>query len=131
MPASKNTTAPKKPRPVSAKSAASKADKPELKPLDEHLAELLSPALNRNRPKPIEAAPQPAKGAKAKGARPKGGFGEAPQAGYAIADAAEVDPRLAQALGLAAPEDGPAPAGVEDTASLATEGVSATMAALE
>ena len=44
--------APKKPR-----SASAKADKPELKPLDEHLAELLNPALNRNRPKPVENRP--------------------------------------------------------------------------
>ncbi|GLS44084.1 excinuclease ABC subunit UvrB [Methylobacterium brachythecii] len=124
--------APKKPR-----SASAKADKPELKPLDEHLAELLNPALNRNRPKPIEPRPAepPAKrgrGGHARASKTKGGgFGEAPQAGFAIGDMAEVDPRLAQALGLAAPEDGAAAVEVEEPQSLATEGVSATVEALE
>jgi len=114
---------PKKPR-----SASGKAEKPELKPLDEHLAALLSPALNRERVK-AEAPAKPAKGRK----RAENGFAEAPQSGYAIGDAAEVDPRLAQALGLAAPEDGPLPAGAPDPepVSLASEGVSATVEALE
>jgi len=123
--------APKKPRPDTGK-----ASKPELKPLDEHLAALLSPALNRNRiadPAPARPAPDrtPEKSRGRPRKEPAKGFGEAPQSGFAVGDAADVDPRLAQALGLAAPEDGPAPAGEEDTASLATDGVSATMAALE
>ncbi len=51
-----------------------------------------------------------------RGARPKrpepGGMSEAPQAGFMHAEAADVDPRLAQALGLRPPEDGPAPEGL-------------------
>ena len=114
---------PKKPRPSSGK-----AEKPELKPLDEHLAALLSPALNRDRITPT------AKGADKRG---KGGgapgFGEAPQAGFAIADTAEVDPRLAQALGLSNVGDGTEAAGEpeREESSLASDGVSATVQALE
>ncbi|MBA9069064.1 excinuclease ABC subunit B [Methylobacterium sp. RAS18] len=117
-----------------------KADRPELMPLDEHLAALLNPALNRNRLKAVEPVPEPPQ----KGRGPKGeakaykkiaqdGFAEAPQAGFAIGDAADVDPRLAQALGLVPPDDGPAPetAPEAETPSLATEGVSATVEALE
>ena len=117
-----------------------KADRPELMPLDEHLAALLNPALNRNRLKAVEPVPEPPR----KGRGPKGeakaykkiaqdGFAEAPQAGFAIGDAADVDPRLAQALGLVPPDDGPAPETAPDaeTPSLATEGVSATVEALE
>ena len=55
------------------------------------------------------------------------GFGEAPQAGYAIGDAADVDPRLAQALGLTPPEDGPAPEAPTCRISLGDGGVSATV----
>ena len=51
--------------------------------LDEHLAALLSPALNRERVK-AEAPAKPAKGRK----RAENGFAEAPQSGYAIGDAA-------------------------------------------
>ena len=120
--------APKKPR-----ASSGKAEKPELKPLDEHLAELLNPALNRNRPK---AAATPAAEPARKSGRSKkdAGFGEAPQAGFAIGDTTDVDPRLAQALGLRAPEDGPLPATAgedEEAPSLASEGVSATVEALE
>ncbi|MFG5120337.1 excinuclease ABC subunit UvrB [Methylorubrum sp. POS3] len=146
--------APKKPR-----AAPARADKPELKPLDEHLAALLSPALNRERLRMPEPAPEPPRKergrtgvakahakANAKGrAKSEGtgeataakriaqdGFAEAPQAGFALGDAADVDPRLAQALGLIPPDDGPAPGnGPEETPSLATEGVSATVEALE
>ncbi|MFF8803313.1 MULTISPECIES: excinuclease ABC subunit UvrB [unclassified Methylobacterium] len=119
---------------------AAKADRPELMPLDEHLAALLNPALNRNRPKAVEPVPEPPrKGRGQKGAAKayktiaQDGFAEAPQAGFAIGDAADVDPRLAQALGLIPPDDGPAPeaAPQDDTPSLATEGVSATVEALE
>lgn len=119
-----------------------KADRPELMPLDEHLAALLNPALNRNRPKAIEPVPPPEparKGRSAKGEAKaykkiaQDGFAEAPQAGFAIGDAADVDPRLAQALGLVPPDDGPAPEAAPDAEapSLATEGVSATVEALE
>jgi len=141
--------APKKSRPVSASSA--KASKPELKPLDTYLAELLNPALNRNRPAPIEAPPEPqARPGKPKGRSAKGvngaetakaatrraeiardGFAEAPQAGFALGDAADVDPRLAQALGLTPPEDGPAPEGAELPDPGGDGGASATVTALE
>ena len=116
--------------------SSAKASKPELKPLDEHLAALLSPALNRNRLPVVEnpAPPAPPKkpGRPKKAASPPGGFGEAPQAGFTLGDAAEVDPRLAQALGITPPEDGPAPEALanEDEGSLATDGVSATVDAL-
>ncbi|MGY6285374.1 excinuclease ABC subunit UvrB [Methylorubrum extorquens] len=117
-----------------------KADRPELMPLDEHLAALLNPALNRNRLKAVEPEPEtPRKGRGQKGEAKaykkiaQDGFAEAPQAGFAIGDAADVDPRLAQALGLVPPDDGPAPETAPDaeTPSLATEGVSATVEALE
>ena len=88
--------------------SAGKAAKPELKPLDSYLADLLNPAINRER----EAAE---------------GFGERAQASYAAGDVAAIDPALAQALG----HDGPGPG--EDAAeetSLATDGVSATVTAL-
>jgi excinuclease ABC subunit B len=106
-----------------------KADKPELQPLDPFLAELLNPALNRNRlPEPAAPAKRGRKG-KASAAS---GFGEAPQAGFTVAPGAEVDPRLAQALGMTPPEDGPAPEGAPDTAPLDPPGgASATVTALE
>ncbi len=114
------------------RASSAKASKPELKPLDEHLAALLSPALNRNRLPPVENAPVPAvkkSGRAKKAAMPPTGFGEAPQAGFTVSDAAEIDPRLAQALGLNPPEDGPLPEALvnADDASLATDGVSATV----
>ncbi|MGW9817989.1 excinuclease ABC subunit B [Methylorubrum extorquens] len=117
-----------------------KADRPELMPLDEHLAALLNPALNRNRLKAVEPVPEPPRKGRGQKGEAKAyrkiaqdGFAEAPQAGFAIGDAADVDPRLAQALGLVPPDDGPAPetAPDADTPSLATEGVSATVEALE
>ncbi|MFJ7437232.1 excinuclease ABC subunit UvrB [Methylorubrum thiocyanatum] len=131
----------KAPAKLTSKTTA-KADRPELMPLDEHLAALLNPALNRNRPKAIEPVPPPEparKGRSAKGEAKaykkiaQDGFAEAPQAGFAIGDAADVDPRLAQALGLVPPDDGPAPEAAPDAEapSLATEGVSATVEALE
>ncbi|WP_207181953.1 excinuclease ABC subunit UvrB [Methylobacterium indicum] len=146
--------APKKLRP-----STGKASKPELKPLDPFLAELLNPALNRDRlpvvePPPPEppkrgrprkdaAAAKPAPGpvSEAKPARrtkraetsAPDGFGEAPQAAFAHGTAADVDPRLAQALGLREPEAAggldPSEA-VEERGSLAAEGVSATVDAL-
>ena len=121
---------------------SAKADRPELIPLDEHLAALLNPALNRNRPKVVEPVPRPEPARKGRGSNGEAkaykkiaqdGFAEAPQAGFAIGDPADVDPRLAQALGLVPPDDGPAPEAAPETdaPSLATEGVSATVEALE
>ena len=117
-----------------------KADRPELMPLDEHLAALLNPALNRNRLKAVEPVPEPPRKGRGQKGEAKAykkiaqdGFAEAPQAGFAIGDAADVDPRLAQALGLVPPDDSPAPETAPDAEapSLATEGVSATVEALE
>jgi excinuclease ABC subunit B len=70
--------APKKP-----KLSTGKASKPELKPLDSHLAELLSPAVNRDR----KAAE---------------GFAERAQASFAASDLSDVDPALAEKFDLAA-----------------------------
>ena len=67
-----------------------KASKPELKPLDEHLAALLSPAINRER----------------ESAR---GFGEAPQAGFDAGDVTPADPKLARSLGLGRPRQAEPP----------------------
>ena len=74
---------PKKP-----KLSTGKATKPELKPLDEHLAALLNPALNRER----EA---------------EAGFAERAQEVYVHGEATDVDPGLAKKLGLRGPDDGP------------------------
>ncbi len=113
-----------------------KAERPELKPLDPYLAELLNPALNRDRlaaAEPERPRPgTPKGGRKVKGDRPVGepaatGFSEAPQASFAHGTAADVDPRLARQLGLAAPE-GPEPETGE--ALTAGDGVSATVDAL-
>ncbi|MDP4024567.1 excinuclease ABC subunit UvrB [Methylobacterium sp. NEAU 140] len=120
--------APKKPR-----VAPAKADKPELQPLDAHLAALLNPALNRNRPapeRPGKPAGKPKKAATRRSEIARDGFGEAPQAGYAVGDAA-IDPRLAQALGLTPPEDGPASEAQAAPETVGVEGASATVAALE
>ena len=78
---------PKKP-----KLSTGKATKPELKPLDTYLADLLNPAINRER----ERFPSPA-----------AGFAEQPQATYAHGEVTDVDPALAKKLGLKGPEDGP------------------------
>jgi excinuclease ABC subunit B len=102
-------TPPKTPR-----AKAPKAQKPELKPLDSYLADLLNPAINRER----DAAE---------------GFAERQQDSYAAGTVTEVEPGLAQKLGLRAPEDGPGPGeagGQPDDGSLATDGVSATVASL-
>ncbi len=95
---------PKKPR-----LSTGKASKPELKPLDEHLAALLNPALNRER-----AATQ--------------GFGERPQAAY-DAEVTTVDPALAKRLGLRGPDAGPD--GAEEAGDLAPEGESGVSATVE
>ena len=146
--------APKKSRAASVTASSAKASKPELKPLDTYLAALLNPALNRNRPAPIEPPPEAnARPGKPKGRPAKGsakgpetsptkaatrraeiardGFAEAPQAGYALGDAADVDPRLAQALGLTPPEDGPVPEGAGLPDPGGDDGASATVSALE
>jgi excinuclease ABC subunit B len=134
--------APKKPRAASVTTSSAKASKPELKPLDTYLAELLNPALNRNRPALAEApSEKPARPGAPKAGRGKAaarraeiardGFAEAPQAGYALGDAADVDPRLAQALGLTPPEDGPAPEGAALPDPGGDGGASATVTALE
>jgi excinuclease ABC subunit B len=98
---------PKKP-----KLSTGKATKPELKPLDPYLADLLNPAVNRERE---EAA----------------GFAERAQAAYAQGKVEDVDPALAKKLGLRGADDGPDVG--EDSAdgtSLAADGVSATVQAL-
>ncbi len=74
---------PKKP-----KLSTGKASKPELKPLDPYLAELLNPAVNRER----EAAE---------------GFAERAQETFIHGDITDVDPALAKKLGLKGPDDGP------------------------
>jgi excinuclease ABC subunit B len=106
---------PKKP-----KLSTGKASKPELKPLDSHLADLLNPAINRER-----AAAE--------------GFGERAQENFAHGDLSDVDPALARKLGLRGPDDGPesgsdpAPDPGPDSeadGALPGDGVSATVQAL-
>jgi excinuclease ABC subunit B len=89
-----------------------KASKPEPKPLDTYLADLLNPAINRER----QAAE---------------GFGERAQETYAHGAVTDVDPALAEKLGLRGPEDGPDVA--PELGELAPDGVggvSATVASL-
>ncbi len=77
-----------------------KASKPDLKPLDEHLAALLNPALTTER-----QAKASARAGKLSGRTE--GFDEAPQAGYS-ADVSVRDPKLKAALGLPEiPPEGP------------------------
>ena len=96
---------PKKP-----KLSTGKASKPELKPLDPYLADLLNPAVNRER----EAAK---------------GFAERAQETFIHGDIADVDPALAKKLGLKGPDDGPDVA--EELGDLSPgSGVSATVDAL-
>lgn len=93
------------------KPTRSKASKPDLQPLDPHLAELLNPALNRER--------NAREKLKKDGAKLEG-LGEAPQASFDSGQkvsAAKVDPALARKFGLTVGEDVGA-------------GVSATVAAL-
>ncbi|MGA8602525.1 MAG: hypothetical protein WB663_14175, partial [Beijerinckiaceae bacterium] len=64
----------------------SKAAKPVVKPLGEHLAALLNPALSEENRSDAYPTPQ--------------GFGEAPQAGFDSGPVTGLDPRLAKNLGL-------------------------------
>jgi excinuclease ABC subunit B len=68
---------PKKSPSKSARTPRSRASKPEVKPLGQHLASLLNPSLNE-----------------------KSGFGEASQASFDAGDITGVDPNLARKLGL-------------------------------
>src|SRR3954471_13592486 len=77
-----------KPAPKRAKLSTGKASRPALTPLDTYLADLLSPAVNRER---ADAA----------------GFAERAQATFAHGDVSDVDPALAKRLGLTGPDDGP------------------------
>jgi excinuclease ABC subunit B len=96
--------APKKP-----KLSTGKASKPELKPLDSYLADLLNPAVNRDREKAE-------------------GFAERAQESFAHGEVTDIDPALAKRLGMKGPDDGPdvAPELGEDDGS----GFSATVQAL-
>ncbi|KAB0267119.1 excinuclease ABC subunit UvrB, partial [Microvirga brassicacearum] len=98
---------PKKP-----KLSTGKASKPELKPLDTYLSDLLSPAVNRER----KAAE---------------GFAERAQESYIHGEATDVEPALAKKLGLRGSDDGPdvAPE-LGENAPLDVNGVSATVDAL-
>jgi excinuclease ABC subunit B len=78
-------TSPGKPR----ARAHPRASKPILQPLDEHLAALLNPALNRER-------------------ADMAGFAERAQAQFDAGAATELDPALAASLGLDAPSPSPA-----------------------
>ena len=112
MPKAPKTSAPKTSAPKKIKLSTGKATKPELKPLDEHLAALLNPALNRER----EA---------------EAGFAERAQETYVHGGVTDVDPALAEKLGLKGPEDGPDVADeLGDLAPLGESGVSATVQAL-
>ncbi|KPQ09862.1 MAG: excinuclease ABC subunit UvrB [Saliniramus fredricksonii] len=79
-PARKAPKAPAKSPAKSGKAPASKASKPELKPLDAHLAELLNPALNKPH---VSAYDLP-------GGKAPGAMEEAPQAGFAAGDSTPV-----------------------------------------
>ncbi|HEY8564999.1 MAG TPA: excinuclease ABC subunit UvrB [Beijerinckiaceae bacterium] len=113
--------------PKTPKLSTGKASKPELKPLDPYLAELLNPAINRERERDEKRAKRLVK--ERDDFAKRVGFEERPQESYAHGAVTDVDPALAQKLGLRAPEDGPSPAETEDT-SLAADGVSATVEAL-
>ncbi|HEV2558284.1 MAG TPA: excinuclease ABC subunit UvrB [Microvirga sp.] len=99
--------------PKQAKLSTGKASKPELKPLDTYLADLLNPAVNRER----EEAQ---------------GFAERAQETFAHGQVTDVDPALAKKLGLKGADDGPDEAQdtPDDGASFAADGVSATVDAL-
>jgi excinuclease ABC subunit B len=99
--------APKKP-----KLSTGKASKPELKPLDPYLAELLNPAVNRER----EDAE---------------GFAERAQERFVHGAVTDVDPALAKKLGLEGLDNGPdTPEDSVVDGTMAADGVSATVQAL-
>jgi excinuclease ABC subunit B len=106
MPRPPETSEPKK---KGRAKAAAKNSKPELKPLDAHLAALLNPAINRER----EAA---------------SGFAEAAPESFVHGTASDIEPGLAKALGMRGQDDGPDRA--EDVGEDGVSGVSATVAAL-
>ena len=125
--------------------AEPKSTKPELKPLDQYLAELLSPAVAREGAQP-DAYPVAPSEAAPKGRRkqasgrptagPKGrtsaGFAERPQAAFEGGPVDGLDPALAETLGLTAlqpPEPGQEPA-PEETVLPSSSGISATVSAL-
>src|SRR5215207_10349556 len=119
------------PKPKKPRLSTGKASKPELKPLDPFLADLLNPALNREREREERAARKRGSNTGLNGdARPSSGFAEAPQATFAHGAAADVDPALAQKLGLRGPDDGPGRGEDADETSLAAAGVSGTVQAL-
>ena len=114
------------PAPKTRARALPKATKPELKPLDAHLATLLNPAIGRGEASPAHLSPsKPARGRKT---APPAGFGEASQAPYAAGPVSALDPALAETLGL----DATLPDAAEDDAAAlpSSTGVSATVAAL-
>ena len=125
-------TPPADPAPKSRARAQPKSSKPELKPLDAHLATLLNPAIGRGEASPAHLSPQkPARGRKKVEARPGAGFGEAPQAAYSGGLAQTVDPALAEALGLDVSSTPILDNQEQDeTALLSSTGVSATVQAL-
>jgi excinuclease ABC subunit B len=123
--------------------AQPKASKPELKPLDSYLAELLSPGIARESGKPdaypTRPSESPPRRRRAAVSAPDG-FGEAPQAGFEGEPVEALDPKLAEAFGLphrkiSKSRPAPAnPASVDDedepTAFLSSSGLSATVKAL-
>ncbi len=92
----------------SPKSSRAKASKPDLKPLAPHLAELLNPAINRER---------------------AGGFSERPQAAFDSAVPVETDPALAQKFALDTPS-GPRKSKKPAKEDFGGGGVSATVESL-
>ncbi len=123
--------------------AQAKTSKPELKPLDSYLAELLSPGITRDNGKPDAyplAPTAPAPRRKRVPVSAPNGFDEAPQAGFEGAPVEALDPKLAEAFGLPPPKTpksrlAPAnPPSVDDedepTAFLSSSGLSATVKAL-
>src|SRR5947209_8704923 len=81
-----DSPAPSRPRGAKSQGPKSKAAKPVVKPLGEHLAALLNPALSEENRSDAYPTPQ--------------GFGEAPQAGFDSGPVTGLDPRLAKKLGL-------------------------------
>jgi excinuclease ABC subunit B len=81
-----DSPAPARPRGIKSQGPKSKAAKPIVRPLGEHLAALLNPALSEENRSDAYPTPQ--------------GFGEAPQAGFDSGPVTGLDPRLAKKLGL-------------------------------